>query len=75
MQYQISQDPDCINQVSQESERSNMLRISRLGHNQYEGLFDDAIIAYEQLIKRTEKIIVKMATKEWMTDARKYAKK
>ncbi|KAI7890852.1 TIP-1 family-domain-containing protein [Mucor mucedo] len=75
MQYQISQEPSCIKEVSQENERSNMLRLSRLGHNQYEGLFDDAITAYEQLIKRTEKIIVKMAIKEWMMDARKYAKK
>lgn len=75
MQFQISQEPDCIKDVFQDNERSNMLRISRLGHNQYEGLFDDAIIAYDQLIKRTEKIIVKIATKEWMTDARKYSKK
>lgn len=52
-----------------------MLRLSRLDNSQYEGLFDDAIIAYDQLIKRTEKIIVKMVTKEWMTDARKYSKK
>lgn len=52
-----------------------MLCISRLGETLQQGLFDDAIVAYDQLIKRTEKIIVKLATKEWMTDARKYAKK
>ncbi|GAA5814535.1 hypothetical protein MFLAVUS_008032 [Mucor flavus] len=40
-----------------------------------DGLFTDDCQSFEQLIKRIEKIIVKVATKEWISDTRKYAKK
>lgn len=40
-----------------------------------DGLFADDCQSFEQLIKRIEKIIVKVATKEWISDTRKYAKK
>ncbi|GAA5797912.1 hypothetical protein HPULCUR_003308 [Helicostylum pulchrum] len=39
------------------------------------GLFANACQSFEQLIKRIEKIMVKVATKEWISDTRKYAKK
>jgi alpha-ketoglutarate-dependent taurine dioxygenase len=76
MQFEINQDPDCIKGILEDNhEKNNMLRVSRLGDNQNEGLFADALAAYDQLNKRTEKIIVKLAIKEWTTEARKYSKK
>lgn len=76
MQFEINQEPDCAKGILEDNhERNNMLRISRLGDNQNEGLFADALVAYDQLNKRTEKIIVKLAIKEWTTEARKYSKK
>jgi hypothetical protein len=40
-----------------------------------QGLFLDTLMAYNQLNQRIEKIVVKMAIKEWTTETRKYAKK
>lgn len=75
MQFQVNQEPECIQGVLEDNERNQMLRLSRLGDSLNEGLFSDAIIAYDQLNKRTEKIIVKLIIKEWTTNARKYSKK
>ena len=75
MQFEINQEPDCIKGVIEDNEKNNMLRISRLGDSLNEGLFSDAIVAFDQLNKRVERIIVKLIIKEWASDARKYSKK
>lgn len=38
-------------------------------------LFHNVLNVYQQLFKRIEKIITKIAMKEWVTEARKYGKK
>ncbi|RCI04595.1 hypothetical protein CU098_012657, partial [Rhizopus stolonifer] len=76
LQLQSNEDTSCIQQVVDNvpvQERNNcMLNIA---HHQTESLFSDATIAFEQLIKRVEKIIVKIAIKDWSTESRKYARK
>jgi hypothetical protein len=44
-------------------------------HPYVQGLFSDILTAYDQLGQRVEKIVVKMAIKEWTTETRTYAKK
>lgn len=73
MQFEVNQEPECIKQIIQENEKNACML--HLTNQQREGLFTNAIIAYEQLNKRAEKIIVKIAIKEWSTETRKYAKK
>ncbi|KAG1106734.1 hypothetical protein G6F42_016631 [Rhizopus arrhizus] len=73
MQFEINQEPDSIKEVIRENEKNNCML--RLADQQTDGLFSNALIAYEQLNKRSEKIIVKIAIKEWTTETRQYAKK
>ncbi|KAI8390071.1 TIP-1 family-domain-containing protein [Blakeslea trispora] len=76
LQLQSNQYPEAIQQVMDQvplQERNNCML--NLAHHQTDNLFSDALTAFEQLIKRTEKIIVKIALKEWSNDARKYAKR
>ncbi|KAI8646514.1 TIP-1 family-domain-containing protein [Parasitella parasitica] len=73
MQFHINQNPDCVQDVSQANGKNSCMVL--LPHEHNEGLFSMAITAYEQLNKRAEKIIVKIAVKEWTTETRQYAKK
>lgn len=73
MQFEVNQEPECIKQIIQENEKNACML--HLANQQSEGLFTNAVIAYEQLNKRAEKIIVKIAIKEWSTETRQYAKK
>ncbi|KAL9554158.1 hypothetical protein MBANPS3_002958 [Mucor bainieri] len=73
MQYEINQEPDSVKDIIRENEKNNCML--QLSDQQTEGLFSNALIAYEQLNKRSEKIIVKIAIKEWTTETRQYAKK
>jgi hypothetical protein len=76
IQYEISQSPESIQLMdSTTQERNNMLRLSRLYEGDQNGLFADAITAYDQLCLRMEKIFVKLPVKEWITNARAYSKK
>lgn len=76
MQFEINQEPECIqNSLLEDNDKNTMLRVTRLGNTLNEGLFSDALTAYEGLIQRTEKIILKLIIKEWTLDARKYSKK
>lgn len=75
MQFEINGEPECIQDILEDNDKNNMLRVSRLGNTLNEGLFSDALTAYEGLIQRTEKIILKLIIKEWTLDARKYSKK
>lgn len=53
----------------------NEKSIQRIGESQSEGLFAGTYSLFDQLNKRIEKIMVKVATKEWIADHRRYAKK
>ncbi|KAI8979648.1 TIP-1 family-domain-containing protein [Mycotypha africana] len=81
MQYDIMHGSDSIQSLVTDLELSHqanncMIHLSQLMHSQQEeGLFSAAITAFEQLNLRIEKIIVKMAMKEWTIEAKKYAKK
>ncbi|KAI8366458.1 TIP-1 family-domain-containing protein [Choanephora cucurbitarum] len=76
LQLQFNQYPEAIQQVVDQmplQERNNCML--NLAHHQTDNIFSDALTAFDQLIKRIEKIIVKIALKEWSADARKYAKR
>ncbi|OBZ91658.1 RAD50-interacting protein 1 [Choanephora cucurbitarum] len=76
LQLQFNQYPEAIQQVVDRmplQERNNCML--NLAHHQTDNIFSDALTAFDQLIKRIEKIIVKIALKEWSADARKYAKR
>ncbi|CEP12104.1 hypothetical protein [Parasitella parasitica] len=73
MQFQVNQGPDCVKKILHENEKNSCM--FQLSGEQNEGLFSMAITAFEQLNKRAERIIVKIAVKEWSTETRQYAKK
>lgn len=58
------------------STQDKMFRPTRLTEDtMYDALFTDAIVAFDQISKRIERIFVKIAIKEWTNNARAYSKK
>ncbi|KAI9256240.1 TIP-1 family-domain-containing protein [Sporodiniella umbellata] len=76
--HQMKQDPEKTESFLKSfvSYQDKMIRHSCVTQSESsDGLFTDALTAFEQISKRIEKIFVKIALKEWTNNAREYSKK
>ncbi|KAG1442153.1 hypothetical protein G6F56_011188 [Rhizopus delemar] len=78
LHYEMKQNPEETENLLKilVSTQDKMFRPTRLTEDtMYDALFTDAIVAFDQISKRIERIFVKIAIKEWTNNARAYSKK